>query len=177
MGEVKFDAVDSCCHRTDGCIAEGSDDALDPRLIEFLGDLPAGVVGDCARADYLPAAVTRAELPRTLPGQWAGCFAPRMAELDTKGDRRRDDFCIANNVCHGAGSVIRIEANAAVTYPADAFHAGRFDDDHPRAGGGYPGEMDHVPIRHDTVIGAVLTHRCHHNAICNRQRADGERCK
>ena len=100
-----------------------------------------------------------------------------MAELDTKGDRGRDDFCIANNVCHGTGSGIGVEPNAAVTNPAVAFHAGCLDDDHPWARGGYPGEMDHVPIRHDTIVGAVLTHRCHHNAIRNRQRADGEGCE
>ena len=63
---------------------------------------------------------------------------------------------------------VRIEPEAAVGDAAVAFDMGGFDHEQAGAGIGQHAEMGQVPVIGDAVIGAVLAHRRHDDAVRKR---------
>ena len=87
-----------------------------------------------------------------------------MGELDAELGRAVAPADV-DDVLERRFAVVRIEPEATVRNAAMAFHMGRLHDDEAGAGIGEHAEMGDVPVAGGAVIGAVLAHRRHDNAI------------
>jgi len=79
--------------------------------------------------------------------------------------RRSDAPAVRDNMGERVFASIGIEPEAAMRDAAMAFDMGGFDHEQTGARIGQHAEMRQVPIIGDAVIGAVLAHRRHHDAV------------
>jgi hypothetical protein len=91
-----------------------------------------------------------------------------MRQLDPKLCRS-DPPAMRDDVGKRIFAGVRIKPEAAVGDAAVPFDMGGFDHEQAGAGIGQHAEMRQVPVIGDAVIGAVLAHRRHHDAVRKRQ--------
>jgi hypothetical protein len=75
----------------------------------------------------------------------------------------------------GTDMLVLVEARAARRDAALAAHVGRFGDDEARPADGAAAQMHQMPVAGRAVVGRVLAHRRHDDAVGYRQSAQPER--
>src|SRR5690242_17657258 len=99
-----------------------------------------------------------------------------MRDLDA--DLRRAVFAArGDHAFHRLFVRVAPETRAPRCDAADRLDIGHLDDDESRTGDRQRRQMLRVPIRRDTVVGAVLAERRHDDAIVERETAQGDRCE
>ena len=83
-----------------------------------------------------------------------------------------DALAMQNDAGERVLAGVRVDAEAAMGDAAVPLDMGRFEHEQAGTGIRQHAQMGHVPVITDAVIGAVLAHRRHHDAV--RQREIGK---
>ncbi len=122
-----------------------------------------------------PPCALRNELA-AVPGPRAGGLAAGMGELHRDGR--------GGMLAHGGEDLLQrglagvaVEPETARRDAADRLHMGRLDAEHRRARQREVVDVGEVPVGGDAVVGRILAHRRHHDAVLQRQAAQLDRGK
>ncbi len=156
-------------------ILECQDHAADPRFVELDRRGVAFVERDRARAHHGPAAGLGCLQPSPAqPGRLAARLSARVGQLNA-GDRPlgMDE---PGNTRQRLDVLLAPDAHVLGRNPPLGRHGGCLHHDEPDTTRGATAKVHEVPVVRKPFVGAILTHRRHHDPIAkgdtpNRQRA------
>ncbi len=171
-----FDEIQAESHRADRAVGEGLDDFGDAGIVEGFGHRVGFGIRKRGRRPRGPAAriVGRDRAATAFPGLERRGLAPGMGKLDAHLRRRPAPHRGQRVRERGLGGVV-VQAQVGPADPPARLDRGGFDDHQPGAGQREVAPMLHMPVAGFTVNRRVLAHRRHHDAVGQRQRADGQR--
>ena len=168
VGAMQLDGVEPGPQRALGGIGKGRGDGRHVVLGHGARGMPARAERQRRRPDGRPGVLRVRQRLGAFPGALHGGLASGMGELN--GELRGADAAtVINDPLERRLAVVGIEPETAVRDPAAPLDMGRFDDQQPGAGIRQHAEMGHVPVVADAVVGAVLAHRRHHDAVRKRE--------
>ncbi len=180
MGTVQFQNLEPGLMGAPRRLPPGRDEVLHLRRLQRPRHRPALAMGDRARRHWrpgIPILDLGAALERAIafPGTARARLAAGMAELDA-GDRilLLDE---AGDAAKRRDELVIPDAEIADRPAAAAFDLGGFHDHEAGAAGGELAGIHQMPVGRKTFLGGILVHRRHHDAVLQRDAADGHRRK
>jgi len=132
------------------------------------------------RGDNLPRVLAAGGVARihravAVPGPLHARLAPGMRDLDPRDRPVRFDE--PDDGAEGLGTGVVPDAEIAVGDASPRLDRGRLGEDEPGAAGREPAQVDHVPVGREPVLGRIFAHRRNHDAVAERDAANGHRAE
>ena len=169
MREMQFDGIETDAHRALGCVGEarGAHGAMSSSVMAR-GVCQPGPNGSAEGAIVGQGSSIYRERLGAFPGTLRGGFAAGMRQLNAELGAA-DAPAMGDDARKRILAGVRIKPEAAMGDAAMALDMRRLEDQQAGAGIRQHAEMRHVPIVADAVIGAVLAHRRHDDAVRHGQ--------
>ena len=149
-----------------GRLDEMPDQRLDLVFAQRVRRRPAFGIGDRRSRDDRPRVLIGGQRAIALPGPPVGGLAAGMGKLGAElRARRRHAFGRIERAFRSRFIGVGIEAEAAMADAAAPLHARHLDGDHARARHCEVHPVLQVPVGRRAVIGRILAHRRHSDAV------------
>jgi len=173
---VHLDRIDAEPHCAPGGVDKGLAHALEALRIERARRQLAFLVRHVGRSFGLPAALGERNLLPAMPRLVARSLAAGMRQLHCHRDVRMLADRGENRLQRSFGGVVP-QAEAAGRDTAGRFDMGRLDAEHRRARQRERVDMGEMPVIGFAVLGRILAHRRHHDAVGKRKVTQADRGK